>query len=233
MDIRFQRPDGKETGGYLAMPKDGEKSPSVVLVPEWWGVNEQIKKTANRLAEEGFRVLVIDPFNGKVAKNADEAGEMMAGLDMRDTVEQIVRGAVKHLEERTPGSRCAVMGFCMGGAIALASAVHVRELDAAVCFYGIPPKEVADPRNVRIPFQAHFAKKDDWCTPQKVDELEREMRAGGVNAEVFHYDAQHAFMNDKRPEVYDPVHAKQAWDRALQFLERTIGGHAAMGAPAS
>ncbi len=233
MDITFQRADGKQAKGFMAMPKEGENTASVVLIHEWWGITDQIRGTATRLAEEGFRVLVPDLFEGKTAslEKEDEAAatKLMNELDWQGAVHGTIRGAVKHLKERTPGSRCAVMGFCMGGALALASAVHVREADAAVVFYGIPDKQLADPRMVRIPTQLHFAKRDDWCTPERVHELERELKAGGVNYELHHYDSPHAFLNEKRPKHHDPVNAKAAWDRAMRFLESTIGGHATVG----
>lgn len=229
MDIHFPRADGKEGRGYLAMPDDGEQSPAVVIAPEYWGVNDQIKRTADRLAEEGFRALVVDPFDGKVTKDADEAERWKANLDQKAFVEAAIGGAVRHLKERSPGIRCAVMGFCMGGGLAAAAGALVRELDAAICFYGIPPKNVADPRMIRVPFQAHFGRKDEYWSHQAVHDFEMALKAGGVQYELFHYDAGHAFMNDTRPHHFDPVSARAGWDRALSFLETTIGGHPASG----
>jgi carboxymethylenebutenolidase len=106
----------------------------------------------------------------------------------------------------------------MGGSLTIAAAVHLSELSAAVCFYGIPPKEFADPAKIRIPFQAHFADRDDWCNPQLVVEIEREMQTAGVPAQVFRYAAAHAFFNATRPEVYDEANANLAWERTLAFF---------------
>ncbi|HWV38589.1 MAG TPA: dienelactone hydrolase family protein [Vulgatibacter sp.] len=224
MDIRFERPDGRETPGYLAMPRKGEDTPGVVVVPEFWGVNDQIEKVADRLADVGYRALVVDIFHGKATDDPAEAARMRAALDEVDAVDQDIRGAVVHSKQRSPGTRAAVLGFCVGGGLALAAAVRVRELDAAVAYYGIPSLELADPRLVRIPFLGHYAKRDRHHTPEKVGALEKALEAGGVNHELHRYDADHAFANESRPEVYDPKAAELAWDRTLAFLQRTIGG---------
>jgi carboxymethylenebutenolidase len=117
----------------------------------------------------------------------------------------------------------------MGGALAIKAAVEVRELDAAVSFYATNPNGVADARQIRIPFQAHVSRVDEFTPQAQMDAFEKNMKAGGVNFEIFRYDAQHAFMNEQRPDKHDPVAAKTAWDRALRFLESTIGGHPASG----
>ena len=113
------------------------------------------------------------------------------------------------------------MGFCMGGALTIAAAVHVPEVDAAVCFYGIPPKEFADPAKIRVPFQGHFANQDDWCTPAAVDELERVLKAAGDKHDLYRYAAAHAFANE-RSAAYDVACANQAWERMSAFLKANI-----------
>ena len=111
----------------------------------------------------------------------------------------------------------------MGGALTIAAAVHVPEVAAAVCFYGIPPKDFADPARIRVPFQGHFANRDDWCTPAAVDALERALQAAGARAEIYRYDAAHAFANE-RSAAYDVGCANLAWDRMSAFLAAHIGG---------
>ncbi|MEZ4234177.1 MAG: dienelactone hydrolase family protein [Polyangiaceae bacterium] len=216
--MEFKRPDGQSCPGYLTGPSE---APGVVLIQEWWGLNEQMKGLADRMAEAGFRALVPDLYRGKLAKDGDEANHMMGELNFIDASEQDIQGAVNFLKEKS--GKVAVSGFCMGGALTILSAVRVKGMDAGVCFYGIPPAAVADPKAIRIPLQCHFAEQDDWCTPTAVNALEADFKAGGVSYELFRYDAQHAFMNEKRPEVYDEGCAKQAWQRAVDFLKRTIG----------
>jgi carboxymethylenebutenolidase len=215
--IEFARPDGKMASSYGVTPWGDKKVPAVVVIQEWWGLNAQIKGVAERLGRAGYRAIVPDLFRGKLAKNADEAGHLMEGLDWDDAVEQDIRGAIQHLRK---GSHApvGVLGFCMGGALTLAAGTRLSGLDAGVCFYGIPPASKADPSRLRIPMQFHFAHRDDWCTPEAVDKLERSLRQGSAKFEVHRYDAAHAFMNEARPEVYDAPAAATAWERTLQFL---------------
>ena len=115
------------------------------------------------------------------------------------------------------------MGFCMGGALTIAAAVHLPEVAAAVCFYGIPPKEFADPAKIRVPFQGHFANQDDWCTPAAVDDLERTLKSAGAKCEIYRYNAAHAFFNERSP-AYNLEAANLAWDRMSAFLRVQLGG---------
>ena len=145
---------------------------------------------------------------------------MMNDLDFPGATHQDIRGAVSHLAAIS--GKVGVMGFCMGGALTIASAVHVPGVAAAVCFYGIPPREVADPANIRIPLQGHFASLDDWCTPAAVDTLEAAMKAAGNPPEIHRYNAHHAFFNQTRPEVHDAEASRLAWQRTLEFLRRHL-----------
>jgi len=218
--IEFKTPNGGTAAGYLATPAAGDDAPSLVVIQEWWGLNDQIRKVADRFAEQGFRALVPDLYKGRVTGDADEASHLMTGLDWAGATEQDVRGALQHLKAN--GRKAAVLGFCMGGAITVIAGVKVHETDAAVCFYGIPPAEAADPRRMRVPFQGHFATQDDWCTPAAVDALAGQLHAAGIPHELFRYEAQHAFFNEQRPEVYDAEASRQAWERSLRFLRQHL-----------
>jgi len=218
--IEFKRPDGKTCAGYLVTPGAGATAPGFVVVQEWWGLNDQIKKTADRLAAAGYRALVPDLFRGKLATSAQEANHIMSGLDFPDAAGEDIRGAVQHLKQSS--RTVAVGGFCMGGALTLLAALKVPEMDAGAVFYGIPPLEAAAYRNISVPLILHYANTDDWCTPAKVNELEAALKQSKSQFELYRYDAKHAFMNEARPEVYDPASAKTAWDRTLQFMNRTL-----------
>ena len=230
--IDVNRPDGGSTPAYLAQAQAQESeqanapvadSPAIVLIQEWWGLNDHIKGVADRLAAEGYTVLAPDLYRGRQTTAADEANHLMTGLDFMDATHQDIQGCVAWLGQG--GRRVGVMGFCMGGALTVAAAVHVPGLAAAVCFYGIPPQEVADPARIRIPFQGHFATQDTWCTPQAAAGLEQAMRAAGQSPELHHYDAQHAFFNDsRRAEVYDEACAQLAWARTTAFLAQHLRG---------
>ncbi len=218
--IQFKRPDGKSCAGYLATPKTGSSAPGFVCIQEWWGLNDQIKKTADRLAEAGYRALVPDLYRGKVAKAADEASHMMKNLNFSGAAEQDIRGAVKYLKQSS--KKVAVGGFCMGGALTILAAVRVPEMDVGACFYGIPNVSADELKTIRIPLTCHFANQDGHWTPAKVNDFEAALKQSQSKFEIFRYDAQHAFMNEARPEVYDPASAKLAWDRTLKFLKNAL-----------
>ena len=218
--VQFRRPDGKTCPGYLATPKVGSGAPGFVCIQEYWGLNEQIKKAADRLAEAGFRALVPDLYRGKLAKASDEASHMMANLNFPDAAEQDIRGAVQYLKQSS--KKVAVGGFCMGGALTILAAVRVPEMDAGACFYGIPDLGADEFKKIKIPLTCHFANKDGWITPPKVNDFEAALNQSKSKFEIYRYDAQHAFMNETRPEVYDAASANLAWDRTLKFLKSAL-----------
>ena len=219
--ISFQRPDGQQLQGYLATPEKPEGAPAVVVIQEWWGLNDQIRGVADRLAKSGYVALVPDLYRGKMTVEEEEAHHLMSGLDFGDAAGQDVRGAIQYLKQRS--ERVAVMGYCMGGALTIATAVHVPEVSAGICFYGIPPKEFADPANIKIPFQGHFANRDDWCTPAAVNDLEATLnKAAKTKFEIHRYDANHGFCNERSELNYDTKSANQAWDRMIEFLKATL-----------
>src|SRR6516225_2718845 len=235
--IEFTRPDGGRTKGYFAAA--GQGRPGIVVIQEWWGLNDQICGVADRFARSGYNALAPDLYKGRVTTAPDEANHMMTGLDFADATHQDLRGAAQHLKTQSSrrsgaspdaagvsggnagSGKVAVMGYCMGGALTIAAAVRVPETAASVCFYGIPPKEFADPAKIRVPFQGHFANMDDWCTPAAVDDLEEALKGAGVKHEIYRYDAAHAFANE-RSAAYDVACANQAWDRMSAFLKAQI-----------
>ena len=224
--IGFKRPDGASVQGYLAEPKGGA-APGMVVIQEWWGLNDQIKGVADKLAAAGYRALVPDLYRGKVALEANEAEHLMTNLNFGDAAGQDVRGAVQHLKG-TGSPKAGVTGFCMGGALTLLAAVNVPESDAAVCWYGFPPLEYIDPAKVKRPLLGHFATEDAPFPIAKVDELETKLRAAGVNFEFHRYNAKHAFANEtanstKLPIVeYNAEAAALAWRRTMEFLARHL-----------
>src|SRR5215469_13518348 len=171
----FARPDGTATKGYLALA--GHDRPGVIVIQEWWGLNDQICGVADRFARAGYNALAPDLYEGRLTTEPDEANHLMTGLDFPAATHQDLRGAALQLQKHS--DKVAVIGFCMGGALTIAAAVHIHEVNAAVCFYGIPPKDFADPAKIRVPFQGHFANKDDWCTPAAVNDLEKVLKGAG------------------------------------------------------
>ena len=227
MNTSFKRPDGKTLNGYLAEPKAGKNAPGVVVIQEWWGLNDQIRGVADKLAGAGYRALVPDLYRGKSALEAKEAEHLMNGLNFADAAGQDVRGAVQYLKN-TGSKKAGVTGFCMGGALTLLAAVNAPETDAAVAWYGFPPLEYVDASKIKAPLMGHWATQDQFFPIGKVDELEKKLRAANVKFEFHRYDAKHAFANETAdskglpPLKHDPQAAEQAWKRTLEFFAENL-----------
>ena len=213
--ISLRRPDGKEAEGYLAKAARAN-APGVVVIQEWWGLQEQIKGVCDRLALAGYEALAPDLYAGTVVAYHDTAAaeREMNSLNFLDVTDQVVRGAVRLL--KGSAARVGLMGFCLGGAVTILGACRVPELSAAVCFYGLPPAQIAKPADLKVPVQGHFADRDDWCTPKAVDAFEAGVKEAGKDVEVFRYDADHGFINEQRA-VHDRAAAELAWERTLNF----------------
>jgi len=225
--VEFERPDGQEAPGYFATAAAPD-APGVVLFEEWWGLDDRIKVTADRLASHGFAVLVPDLYRGRSAATGDEANHLMEGLDFGDAATQDAAGAAAYLRERG-SQRIGVMGFCMGGALAILSAMHGEEFDAASVWYGFPPPDAGDPAKIGIPLQGHWALQDGFFKIGGVDELERKLKSAGRQPEFHRYDAKHGFYNTGEIGQgglghYDREQAETAWARTIEFFDRTLKG---------
>jgi len=215
--IPFTRPDGSERVGYWARPSDNNPSGiGIVIAHELWGVDGPMRDLAERFAALGHVAFVPDLFRGQLPKDVGEGLAVMAALDMTDTVTQDLAGATSLLTRE--GLRVGLLGLCFGGALAIAAATRLRDLHASVCFYGVPDLTVFDPAQIRVPFLGHFAKRDTWCTPEKVAALEARLPAG---VEVHHYDSDHAFMNPTG-SGFSPENAAIAWQRTVEFIDKRL-----------
>jgi carboxymethylenebutenolidase len=225
--VKFQRPDGQTVQGYLAEPAHAAGAPAVVVIQEWWGLNEQIRGVADRLAQAGYIALVPDLYRGKSTVEAEEAGHLMTALNFGDAASQDIRGAVQYLKTRA--AKVGVTGFCMGGALTLLALCNVPELDAGVVWYGCPPLEFIDASKIKAPLQAHWAEQDDFFPVATVDQLEVKLREAGVNFDFHRYLARHAFANETavgpgrlRGTQFDPAWSQRAWDRSFTFFGRWL-----------
>ncbi len=225
--ISYKRPDGRSVDGYLAESVSAANAPGIVVIQEWWGLNDQIRGVADKLALSGYRALVPDLYRGKVALEVNEAEHLMKDLNFGDAAGQDVRGAVQFL--KSSGSpKVGVTGFCMGGALTVLTAVNVPETDAAVIWYGVPPLEFVDADKIKAPLMGHFAIDDDAFPIASVDALEAKLRKAGVGFEFFRYNAKHAFANETADSKnlpflkYDPKSAEQAWSRTMDFLAKHL-----------
>src|SRR5438067_11770160 len=228
--VSFNRPDGKSVNGYLAEPASGGqaggKAPGIVVIQEWWGMNDQIKGVADKLAKAGYRALVPDLYRGKVALEANEAQHLMQGLNFADAAGQDIRGAVQYLKQSSP--KVGVTGCCMGSALPVLSAVNVPEADAAVIWYGYPPLEYVDASKIKAPLLGHWATQDQAFVIGGVDALEKKLREANVKFEFHRYHCKHAFANETADQKkldmlkYDSKAAELAWQRTMDFLAKQL-----------
>ena len=221
--ISFQRPDGQAVQGYLAEPAQPNGAPAVVVIQEWWGLNDQIRGVADRFAAAGYIALVPDLYRGKATVEAEEAHHLMSGLNFGDAAGQDVRGAVQYLKGRS--AKVGVTGYCMGGALTLLALCNVPEADAGVVWYGCPPLEYIDAAQIKVPVQGHFATQDQFFPIATIDALQAKLTEAGVQIDFHRYLAHHAFANEtavgpgRIPATqYDPVWSQQAWDRTFSFF---------------
>jgi carboxymethylenebutenolidase len=223
----IKRPDGQTVGGYLA--DAGPGAPGVVVIQEWWGLNDQIRGVADRLARAGYTALVPDLYRGKSTVEAEEAHHLMTGLDFGDAASQDVRGAVQTLKAHGC-AKVGVTGYCMGGALTVLAMTMVPEADAGVVWYGYPPLQFVDAGKIGAPVLAHWATQDQAFAIDGVDALEAKLAEAKVAYEGRRYLAHHGFANETAQgpgripiTQYDAAWAQVAWDRTLRFFGRHLG----------
>jgi carboxymethylenebutenolidase len=211
---------GGTVHGYLALP-DGRSGPGLIVIQEWWGLDDHIADVISRLAREGFTALAPDLYGGRVTHDEQQAARLMERLPPAQAVRDL-SGAVDYLlaQPSVTGDAVGVVGFCMGGSFVLRLAARAGEkVAAAVVFYGaVRPDE--DFSGIRAAVQGHFGERDPSIPPQRAREEMDQIRAqSGVPVEAYFYDAGHAFFNDRNPlGTYDEDLAKLAWTRTLGFL---------------
>ncbi|XP_055810854.1 uncharacterized protein LOC129880707 [Solanum dulcamara] len=213
-----------------------DDAPGIVVLQEWWGVDFEIKNHAEKISQfdSGYKALIPDLYRGKVGLDVAEAQHLMDGLDWQGAVKDI-QASVNWLKSNG-SKKVGVTGYCMGGALAIASSVLVPEVNAVVAFYGVPSPELADPVNAKAPVQAHFGEDDSFVGFSDVKTgkaLEEKLKTSGVPHEVYFYPkAGHAFMNkspegvERRqkmgmPDVEDAA-IEQAWTHFRSWMSRFL-----------
>lgn len=207
-------------------PKAPGKYPAVIVIQEWWGLNEHIQDVATRLAREGYVAVAPDLYSrlgNKVTANPDEAGKLMMSLEKKDGVADLL-AVVAHLKTAAgvQGDRIGVSGFCMGGSYALLLACHSPDIKAAAPFYGeIPPNDTLE--KLGCPVSYFYGDADGWIHLGDVERLRTLLRDLGKRGEVMIYPGvPHAFFNDTRHDVYRPAQAQDAWRRTLELFAREL-----------
>jgi carboxymethylenebutenolidase len=208
--------------GYLAKPSSGT-GPGVIVIQEWWGLNDQIRETADRFASAGFTALAPDFYHGKSSTEPDECGKLMMALNIDRTAKD-ARSAAEFLKTET-GGRVGVIGFCMGGQLALLTGtVAPDEIGAVVDMYGLHPNVKPDFKKMNAPVLALFGEHDDYITDEVRGAVVSEMEGAGIEVTSHVYPGVgHAFMNHHRPEAYDEKVAEDAWGRVIAFFRKNLG----------
>jgi carboxymethylenebutenolidase len=215
------RSNGATCDGYVA----GDSGPGVIVIQEWWGLVPHIRDVVERFAAAGFTALTPDLYHGESASEPDGAGKLMMALNVEQAAKDM-SGAVDLLLERTGRDAVGVVGFCMGGGLALVLACHRPDAVKAVApYYGLIPWESAQPDWSKLDavVVGEYGERDEFFPPEAARGLEERLRDLGKDATIHVHDGcDHAFFNDTRPEVYDPVHAAEAWERTTELFRRVL-----------
>ena len=219
--LNLETPNGATTA-HVALPDDSNKRhAAVILIQEWWGINDHIRDIASRYAREGYTCIAPDLYRGIVTRDAQEASKLMHDLAIEDGMSTIKR-AVEEVGAKYRFEKIVITGYCMGGTYALRAACEIETLAASAPFYGdIPEDETLS--HLKAPTLFIAGARDQWINPEKVNELKEAAHKYNLPVEVVSYDADHAFFNDTRPEVYNPEAAADAWQRVLNFFGERLG----------
>ena len=217
--LEFNTANGATTA-YVAMPDEtSADTKAVILIQEYWGLNDHIKDIAGRYADEGFICLAPDLYRGRVAINPTDASQMMNALELEDGLDTI-KNAQQAAREKYGISQFGITGFCMGGTYALQAVCHLEGFSASAPFYGDVPGETVL-QNLKTPVLFISGTKDQWINTEKVAELERIAQVQHLPIESVKYEADHAFFNDTR-EVYDADAAQDAWAKVIGFFDENL-----------
>ena len=204
---------------YLSLPKDAKGPlPALVVIHEWWGLNDNVKHWTDRFAAEGYAAIAVDLYAGTVAKTSDDAMKAMRAVDAKKG-EEIIAKAMEFLrkDERIRAKRIGSIGWCFGGGWSLKTALAAKDLDAAVIYYGHLVQDVEALKGIKARVMGIFGSKDRSIPPADVEAFDKALTAAGVTHEIHSYEANHAFANPSNP-VYDQVSAAAAWKEVRRFL---------------
>jgi len=218
-------PAGDDTiDAYLVEAQGDTAKGNLVVVQEWWGLNDWVKRTADRFAAQGFRVLAPDLYRGKVATTEETAHELMRGLPDDRAITDI-QAAANYLRPPSSGARLlknGVIGFCMGGGLALKASLDNSPFDATVVCYGAPVMSPTRLLQLRGPVLGIYGRLDQGITPDDASKFQSIGRAAGRNVRTIEYDGVgHAFLNDTRADYKGDV-AQQAWAQIDAFLANSV-----------
>ncbi len=216
---------GRSVRGALAMPAK-LPAPAVLLIHEWWGLNDQIKAVAAELAQQGYVALAADVYDGKVADTPDDAKALMGAVNPADATDTLVSWvddlkSVRKASGQTTG-KVGTVGWCFGGGWSLNTSL-ATPTEACVIYYGRVNKTAAELAPLACPVLGHFATEDQWINKAMVDGFEAAMKEAGKTDDIYWYEANHAFANPTSAR-YDEADAKLAWERTSAFFTKQLAG---------
>lgn len=216
---------GDETvKGIVYTPEGKGPFPGIIVVHEWFGLNDWVKEQASKLRDQGYVTLAIDLYRGKVAQSSDEAHELMRGL-AEDRVNRDLEAAFQYLSSQTDvkKDRMGAIGWCMGGGIALDLALEEPKLAADVINYGHVVTDPNEVKKINAQILGLFGAQDRGISPEDVKKFEAEMDKQGKKIEITIYpDAEHQFENPNNKEAYRPKDAADAWNKTVAFFASTL-----------
>lgn len=207
--------------GYLAVPQGSGPFPAVVVIQEWWGLDDHIKSVVERFANEGYIAIAPDLYHGHVASEPNEAQKLMMEMEQDVALEEI-QNAVNYLIGRddVAPKKAAVIGFCMGGGLALQMAAKGQNIAIVAPFYG-RPLDAAAAAQVKVPIVGSYGEQDQSIQPDAVNAMAEQIRAAGQSVDIKFYPAGHAFFNDTR-DSYNAAAAQDAWQRTLAAFSQAL-----------
>lgn len=213
----------EKVSGFLVTPEGEGPFPAIVVIHEWWGLNDQIKGEAKKLAKEGYVTLAVDLYRGKVTDDPEEAHELLRGLPEDRAARDLV-SAVSYLQTlpNVKKDKTGSIGWCMGGGYSLSLAINSPELAGAVIYYGRLVTDREQLRRINAPIIGFFGEEDRGIPVNSVKEFEKTMKGLGKDVSVYIYpEAGHAFANEGRSS-YNARAAKDAWEKTLAFFEKHL-----------
>lgn len=223
-EVQYATVGGQEISGYLAQPEGATNAPGIIVIHEWWGLNDNIRMMTDKLAGEGYTALAVDLYKGKVAESPDSAGTYARSVDDEEALNNLTQ-AYGYLNEKKGAENIGVIGWCFGGAWSLNTALaHPQKIDGAIIYYGRLVNDTEKLKSLEMPVLGIFGEEDGGIPPQKVKEFESALNEAGVENSIHIYDgAGHAFANPSGTRYVEEA-AEDAWQKTVRFLEQNLKG---------
>ena len=223
-EVQYATVGGQEISGYLAKPEGAMNAPGIIVIHEWWGLNDNIRMMADKLAGEGYTALAVDLYGGKVAESPDSAGTYARSVNNEEALDNLTQ-AYTYLNEKQAAENIGVIGWCFGGAWSLNTALaHPQKIDATVIYYGRLVTDTEKLKTLEMPVLGIFGEEDGGIPPQRVKEFESALNEVGVDNSIHIYEgAGHAFANPSGTRYVEEA-AEDAWQKTVRFLEQNLKG---------